>query len=463
MKDSTRHTFTLIGIALCLLLVASAIPWSKLTGNSIKDFNLLGDLFPRPERAVASTSQITDPELENLLNNFEEDSDSLDLEDENLTPSDTTDSITPVPLLSEAPVVDGHVVIESYTGSEPLARFREALAHASECPVRIAIVGDSFIEGDIFVQDLREFFQQKYGGSGVGYINIFSEMPGFRKSVRQSGSGWQMHNIQNITRNDSLRILAGEYGYAEAGAKATYRGTKYGTGTKSWEKTSVEVLATDSCTLTITIDSLKQDFAIAPSSTPRIYSLTGFTTSAKIEASPNLCCMGVYLDGNTGVSIDCMSNRGSAGLNLARLNPNMKGERTYDLIILEFGINALNAEESDYSHYHHAMVKSVERVKRLYPEADIVVMGIADRGAKIDGAVRSLPTCNAMTNAQRQVAFDTHTHFYDLRAAQGGENAIVEWRERNLVNADYIHLNHAGGKEMAREFFDGLMITLSAQ
>ena len=54
-----------------------------------------------------------------------------------------------------------------------------------------------------------------------------------------------------------------------------------------------------------------------------------------------------------------------------------------------------------------------------------------------------------MTDAQRKAASDAGVHFYDLRAAQGGENSIVEWRRRSLVNADYIHLNHAGGKVLA--------------
>ena len=50
--------------------------------------------------------------------------------------------------------------------------------------------------------------------------------------------------------------------------------------------------------------------------------------------------------------------------------------------------------------------------------------------------------------------------FWDTREAMGGEDAIVEWRERGLVNADYIHLNNKGGEEMSAIFVESLMRVL---
>ena len=83
-------------------------------------------------------------------------------------------------------------------------------------------------------------------------------------------------------------------------------------------------------------------------------------------------------------------------------------------------------------------------------------MGIADRGVKDGTAVLSLPTCPAMVKAQRDVARRTGSAFWDTRSAMGGDNAIVDWRKRNLMNADYIHINHDGGRELARLFYNSL-------
>ena len=182
--NSARHIFILIAIALAMLVAASLIPWSDMTGNRLKDFNLLEDVLPRPDHVAASASMITDPELRELM------AEAVEAPaDDNAVPSDSAaaDTVVWIPPVTEAPRVDGHVVVESYTGDVPLARFRAALAQAGRRLVRVAVVGDSFIEGDIFTQDLRALLQEAYGGRGTGYMTIHSEMPGFRRSVRQSG------------------------------------------------------------------------------------------------------------------------------------------------------------------------------------------------------------------------------------------------------------------------------------
>ena len=88
---------------------------------------------------------------------------------------------------------DGYVAIEDYTpGGTGISRLRNAFSQSRERCVRVAFVGDSYIEGDIFTQDVRSQLQDIYGGAGVGYVNMYSEFPGFRRSVRQSGSGWNV-------------------------------------------------------------------------------------------------------------------------------------------------------------------------------------------------------------------------------------------------------------------------------
>ena len=38
----------------------------------------------------------------------------------------------------------------------------------------------------------------------------------------------------------------------------------------------------------------------------------------------------------------------------------------------------------------------------------------------------------------------------------GGADACADWRKRSLMNADYTHLNHKGGGELARLLFDAI-------
>lgn len=459
MNDSsTRHIFTVLGLALLLLLGASVLPWSTLTDNRIKDFRLWEDLFPRDDesRQLMADNSSVDPELLVLEQEMSEQAGDI-------VPADTleNDMVAWIPPMTEAPRCEGHVVIENYSAEPALARFKSALAQADSRPVRIAVVGDSFIEGDIFTQDLRRLLQERYGGAGVGYLCIHSDLPGFRRTVRQSCSGWKLHNILNQGRSDTIRNFSSEFAVSQDNASTTFNGTNFSAGTAAWSRSKAVFIARDTASVTLEIDGESRVFTLEPSARPQSIELDGNTTSLKIkDLTPGLLSLGVYLDGATGVSVDCISNRGSSGLNLRQVKARNAQAVAYDLIILEFGINALTAEQTNYASYTIGIRKSIEHLKELFPDADILLMGIADRGSKVNGVVKSLPTCNAMTDAQRKAAHETGICFYDIRAAQGGENAVVDWRSRGLVNADYIHLNHKGGAALAEEFVTGLLLSL---
>ena len=47
-------------------------------------------------------------------------------------------------------------------------------SHNLNRPIRIAFLGDSFIEGDILTADFRAMLQKQSGGCGVGFVPISS-------------------------------------------------------------------------------------------------------------------------------------------------------------------------------------------------------------------------------------------------------------------------------------------------
>ena len=122
MNDSSsRQLIFIITIALGLLMLLSAIPWSNLTGNTLKDFNLLSDLFSN-ERPVLSTQPVLTSEIEEVLNEeIPEVTDSAS--------ATVNEAVVPVPVqevqVEAAPVINGIVAIENYTGGELLSNFRK--------------------------------------------------------------------------------------------------------------------------------------------------------------------------------------------------------------------------------------------------------------------------------------------------------------------------------------------------
>ncbi|MDE6555611.1 MAG: hypothetical protein K2K55_01450, partial [Duncaniella sp.] len=192
------------------------------------------------------------------------------------------------------------------------------------------------------------------------------------------------------------------------------------------------------------------------------------TNSLEIKTSSrSLVGLGVWLDGATGVGVDCMSSRGFSGITLTKVNPQLCREMAasvdYNLIILEFGINALSASQSNYSLYCSRMVEVINHVRLCYPRADILLMGIGDRGMKKGGAIISMPTAAAMINAQRDAARRAHCLFWDTREAMGGDGAVVEWSRAGQINKDYIHLTHKGGARLAKSLFDALQASLKGE
>ncbi len=469
MKDShSRHLFIIVGIALALLLAMSFVHWSSLTSNTIKDFNLFEDLFPckKTVEEVATAEALIDPEIEAFIKEQEE----LDTIAEALIPIDSlkvdtieVETIVPVKALSEAPVVDGIVLIESYKSSlEVLPAFKAALTQSQSRLVRIAFLGDSFIEGDIYTQDFRNMLQDRFGGSGVGYMAMHTDFPGFRKSVRQRDSGWKYRDVREMGNSDTIRTLSGAYTIVDGSAKASFDATDHMSHAAMWERSSFSFISPDSGSVTLTTDTGTNTYEIVGSSDVQFLSVDGATKSFKISTNiSGLVSLGAYLDGATGVQVDCMSIRGNAGIAYRKTNISLCAQQRrwtdYDLIILEFGINALTLEQKNYASYALAMVQSINRIKQAYPNADILLLGISDRGYKDGTTYCSLPTCQAMVNAQRDATVRTGIHFWDTRAAMGGVNSIVDWRKRNLVNADYIHLNYNGGAEMASLLYNSLM------
>lgn len=447
-------------LSLAIVALVSLLPLEKLTSGFVKDFDLLADIRPAQTELTDSLSQSEaediDPELQKIQTAPAEFTDSATRE--------STDTIITVP--RQPTTVNGQVVIEDYTAGtlHPLQSLRAALASGGHA--RIAVVGDSYIEGDIFTQDLRQLLQNAYGGQGVGYVNMHSDFPGFRKSIRQGGDGWTTFTAQNKA-NAAYLALSEQYAKPAGVATATYKGTKTFAAASSWSISRMLCIAPQGGSVDYRTDPAQEwsTFTFMPDSTVQCLTIANEISNLELRTSDkSLVALGVWLDGKTGISVDCMSSRGYSGITLAKINPDLCHQMSlhvpYNLIVLEFGINAMSAKQKDYSTYSQRMVAVVNHIRTCYPEADILMMGIGDRGEKRSGQVHSMSTADAMVEAQRQAAMKAHCLFWDTRQAMGGQDAIVDWSNDGRANKDYIHLTHKGGATLAQLFFNALQQSL---
>lgn len=455
--EPRRPTLVILLTAICVLLVLSLCPWNRWTGGRLKDFGLFSDLLPRQQVVPAdNVADNIDPELMAFV---AEQTDTVAASDTVAVQSAKTFDI---PKGFKAPRIDGAVAIEDYSpDGKGLERLAATLAEASGRRVRIAMVGDSYIEGDILAQDIRAGLQSRYGGCGVGYMAAFSPFPGFRSSVNQAASGWEEHEIRKM-KNDPLRTILGTYHRALPGADSRFRKSVKPAHLDAWQRTSVIFKADTAGTITFAgPDFPTESFAVSPSQQIQCITLEQTVSDVRFMTDvPSLKVLGFWLEGNAGIVLDGISLRGNSGVSHRELNEQttrrLRDFIDYDLIILEFGMNALSASQTDYTAYGNAMVEVVNNLKRLYPNARVLIFGVGDRGQKVGMDIGSMPTVEALVRVQRNVAVRTGSLFWDTREAMGGDGAAVDWHRRKLVNSDYVHLNHRGGRELADIFLNSL-------
>lgn len=474
--ESQGKPFLIILTAIIIVAAVSLLPLSRISEGKLNDFNLIADILPGCDTATVATSDDSQPVDKELIAAIEEQKKGDEPASEKSQPAvtkagtqvDTTPDTTTVataPLPDEInPKVDGIVIMEDYSkNGDGLARIKAALSRSGNSLARIAVVGDSYIEGDIFTQNVREKLQERYGGGGVGYVNMYSEFPGFRRSVRQSGGGWTVYNVSSSGRRGAYMSITEQYSVKNsesATANATYKGvSKYPT-LSSWGVSRFLFVSPQNTVIrTKSTDDAWETHEITGSTEAQCIEVTGATPSFSVSLSdPSVAAIGVWLDEHCGVSVDCMSSRGFSGVTLMRVNETLSSEMRryidYDLIVLEFGINAMSASQRDYSAYCNLMVKVINHIRKCYPNADILLMGVGDRGQKNGSEVKSMATTAAMVSAQRKAARTAGCVFWDTREAMGGEGAIIKWANAQppLANKDYVHLSHTGGARLAEEF-----------
>lgn len=452
--------FPILLIAVAIVLLVSLLPLNSISNGKLKDFSLWSDLFPSEKIAQKGADTYVDPDLESLL------TDSAEVHHDTVATDSTAANPLPHTEVNTAPVPERPVrregepvKIEDFSGGN-LAKFRAAMAQRDSRPVRIAILGDSYIEGDIFSQNIREKLQEQYGGHGVGYLPVSSELTGFRQSVRQSCSGWKKHDFRK--NGKQYKTLSGVYHTPQGDGKTTVSGSKKMPHAAQWNSTKFLFVAPSATTVTFTdAEGNPTVYDIEPSDQVQSIDIEGETGELTMSTpSTDLVALGLYLNDNSGITVDNMSIRGYSGIKHSEISTELAEQMRrfvdYDLIILEYGINALTSDNYDYKYYIRAMEKAIARIRQAYPDADILIMGIGDRGEKVGAEVHSMKSAPYMVEQQREMAHRLGVAFWDTREAMGGEDAIVQWAEKRDVNKDYIHLSFSGGDRLASLFVSSL-------
>lgn len=358
--------------------------------------------------------------------------------------------------------------IEDYSlGHVGLKRFFAALNRSRQMNrlVRVAFLGDSFIEGDILVADFRSGLQKKFGGRGVGFVPVSSVAAQFRPTVDQRAKGWKSWSM--LTDHSQRYTLSGmTFEAVEDKASLSVRNTKRYPELPTVSSLKLIYERNDQTRMQLIsnggTDTLQT--VLPPALEITQYEQTGTFTEAdfSFSATKGFYALGVAMEDNEGVVVDNFSLRGNSGMILERLDTNACAAfnriRPYDLIVLQYGLNVVTDSVMKYGWYGSRMVKVVRHVQRCFPEADLLLLGVSDRSRQVNGSFETMPAVLALLHTQRQVARQTGIPFWNVFGAMGGENSMVRYVNNNWASKDYTHLGFRGGREIAEALIKALLL-----
>lgn len=385
------------------------------------------------------------------------------------TKNDST-SLKEIVQFDSAAIKAGIYPIEDFSGNS-LEHFYAALKKLNQKPVRIAFYGDSFIEGDIISDFLRDTLQHVYGGEGVGLVPLASEVSNFRKSIQHTFSNWSTYTLLSAEIPDIPLGISGYSYVPEEGNTVTYKPGKKPVQNKF---KTVKILYQNKGTATInyTINvgpeitkSLKRSDSVNQLliSSQAIHSI-----SMRFSSTDDLTLFGVSFDDTLGLYVDNFSMRSNSGISLAKLSPyylkQFNAYLDYKLIILQYGLNvALETDSTTYGWYIAKMTKIIRDLKASFPNANFLLLSVSDRGINENGKIITMNGIPVMRAVQREIARQSGIAFWDMYEAMGGKNSMSNYTEAKppLAAKDYTHLNHKGGKIIGKKLAEALLYEIN--
>ena len=361
---------------------------------------------------------------------------------------------------------------DDYKGYQYLISFYEKLYQLEKNPqskVRIAYYGDSMTDGDLIVQDIRMNYQERFGGSGVGFVSIISESSASRGSVKTLFSkNWKTQSYLNVKRPISPFGVNGHVFFANDKANTTW--VQYEAGRNKFSTTL------DNPTLFYGKSSKKGNVSfiigkdtLRKNLVPNNLVNTLKVTSGSIKAfkanftqSDSIPIYGFNFDNGSGVHVDNFSQRGNSGLPISMFNTSVmqafNNNLKYDLIVLHYGTNVLNYGTKNYSWYQKGMKKTVNKIKESFPGVSILIVSTADKSTKYDLEMKTDSAVVPLMKAQKRYALETESGFVNLYTLMGGDGSMVKWTDESPVraNKDYTHFNQRGAKAIGNLLYNQL-------
>jgi alginate O-acetyltransferase complex protein AlgI len=356
---------------------------------------------------------------------------------------------------------------------DPIKQFLDSLRY-SKGQVRIMYYGDSQIEGDRLTAYLRSGLRKGRNGTGPGLFLPVMPVTYTKSIFIRASSNWNRYNYLSFKNGE---IPHNDFGPFMAFCRFLPDGIRSSTPVNAWIRIVPSKFA-DSTTLKfdrlrilykntqdnvkieirgrtmpVTIDTLKRSAGIKEFICP-LYNSKDILIDFLGKTSPDI--YGISIESETGVIVDNIPQRGSAGLEFTMVDRDNLREAyrflTPDLVVLHYGLNIVKNARDDYSYYERGLYRQLSLLKDVLPRTPLIVVSVTDMAYGIGDVIRPYPNLPDIIKAQKKASDHAGAIFWDAREAMGGSGSIIKWfkMEPPLAKKDYVHFTDRGADTLAR-------------
>ena len=334
--------------------------------------------------------------------------------------------------------------------------------------VRIAFMGDSFVEGDIVTCDLREELQSRFGGRGAGFIPADIPFATVRKSIKRTSANWKTYSVMKPKEApEALRerlFVSGYLAEGRAGATTRWQATTSHASLDSCTQARILLISRDTSRVEVVLgDTLRNEFMIAGDERVREIYVEGPVDDIRLRVvEGSVMCYGATMEGDGGVTVDNFSVRSNNGHAIfgtsATVNRQVDELLGYDLVVLQYGLNIMQKGQRVYAKYRDQVRDMIAYAERCFPNAAIVVVGVSDRWVKNTetNAYEPIGSVDALTSYQRAAADSCKVVFWNTSRVMKGLGGMPTFVSNGWAAKDYTHINYAGGKRIANALTEAI-------
>ena len=334
--------------------------------------------------------------------------------------------------------------------------------------VRIAFMGDSFVEGDIVTCDLREELQSRFGGRGAGFIPADIPFATVRKSIKRTSANWKTYSVMKPKEApEALRerlFVSGYLAEGRAGATTRWQATTSHASLDSCTQARILLISRDTSRVEVMLgDTLRNEFMIAGDERVREIYVEGPVDDIRLRVVEGcVMCYGATMEGNGGVTVDNFSVRSNNGHAIfgtsATVNRQVDELLGYDLVVLQYGLNIMQKGQRVYAKYRDQVRDMIAYAERCFPNAAIVVVGVSDRWVKNaeTNVYEPIGSVDALTSYQRAAADSCKVVFWNTSRVMKDLGGMPTFVSNGWAAKDYTHINYAGGKRIANALTEAI-------